>query len=80
MLFVKLKINYKVKDIDYKKLILHLCGHEVGLDVKSMSHYFIINKTKKICYIMLDDRRLDLAFENDIQKKKYKRKYNKTYK
>lgn len=68
-------LNCKVKDIDYKNLILHLCGHEVGFDVKSMGHYFIINKIKKICYIMLDDRCLDLAFKNNIEKKKYKRKY-----
>lgn len=62
----------KVKEINYKKLLLHLCQHEVCSDlrprIKPMNDYFIIHKKEKVCFRMLDDRDADLIF-NDLKLK-----------
>ena len=57
-------LNCNTKDLNYKKLILDLCRHDLGYKVKSIHDYFIINKNKKICYRMMDDRFVDLVFNN----------------
>ncbi|EGT5475384.1 TPA: hypothetical protein KOS69_003670 [Clostridioides difficile] len=59
-------LSCKTKDLNYKKLILDLCKHDLGFKVKRMHDYFIINKNKKICFRMMDDRFVDLIF-NDLE-------------
>ncbi|CEK35475.1 Uncharacterised protein [[Clostridium] sordellii] len=59
-------LTCKTKDLYYKKLILDLCKHDLCCKVKPMYDYFIINKNKKICYRMMDDRFVDLIF-NDLE-------------
>lgn len=59
-------LSCKTKDLNYKKLMLDLCKHDLGFKVKRMHDYFIINKNKKICFRMMDDRFVDLIF-NDLE-------------
>lgn len=65
-------LSCKTKDLNYKKLILDLCKYDLGFKVKRMHDYFIINKNKKICYRMMDDRCVDLIFNNlEFDKEKW---------
>ncbi len=61
-------LRCKVRDVDYKKLILHLCQHEMGYDIKPMNDYYLIHLEKNYCFRMLDDRCVDLIFKNSDDK------------
>ncbi|MBC9709512.1 MAG: hypothetical protein H9W80_09840 [Enterococcus sp.] len=58
-------------DIDYKKLILHLCQHEMGYGIKSMDDYYFIHLEKNFCFRMLDDRFIDIIFRTNEDKLKF---------
>lgn len=58
-------------DIDYKKLILHLCQHEMGYGIKSMDDYYFIHLEKNFCFRMLNDRFVDVIFKTHEDKKKF---------
>lgn len=50
-------------ELNYKKLLLHLCQHEIVKDVKRMDDYYIIHLEKNICVRMQDDRFVDVIFK-----------------
>lgn len=65
-------LNCKTKDLNYKRFILDLCKHDLECKIKPMNDYFIINKNKKICYRMMDDRCVDLIFHDlEFDKEKW---------
>lgn len=50
-------------ELNYKKLLLHLCQHEIVKNVKPMDDYYIIHLEKNICVRMQDDRFVDVIFK-----------------
>ncbi|WP_438617411.1 hypothetical protein [Paraclostridium sp.] len=44
---------------------------DIKSNIKKMDTYLIINKNKKFCFRMCDDRYLDLIFESEILKQKF---------
>ncbi|ELC8464276.1 hypothetical protein QYB71_003467 [Clostridium perfringens] len=58
-------LTCNTKDLNYKKLILDLCKCDLGFNINPMHDYFIINTDKKICYRMMDDRFVEIIF-NDL--------------
>lgn len=57
-------LTCNAKDLNYKKLILDLCKRDFCYKVNPMHDYFIINTNKKICYRMMDDRFVEVIFNN----------------
>lgn len=67
--YIHYYLRCQIRDINYKKLILHLCQHEMGYDVKPMNDYYFINLDKNYCFRMLNDSFIDLIFKNPEDKK-----------
>lgn len=55
-------------ELKNKKLILHLCQHDLVKGVKPMNDYYFIQLEKKRCVRMQDDRFIDLIFKDESDK------------
>lgn len=55
-------------ELKNKKLILHLCQHDLIEGVKPMNDYYFIQLEKKRCVRMQDDRFIDLIFKDETDK------------